>query len=274
MEAYAKVYEDLDLSRPLIDCALGRVDSPVMGLESPAGWYAFPPALIPLWSDGSRPTYIGAWKHWFIDQARTFVKMYVASERLTVEIARTPEQILSVVAMMAISVDDGIEPTLEKFAKEVGLKNLAEIDEVSLNSGDDPKGFTNIGCFATKTPLESVSDKQNYDGDFAISDLSEGTDWMNQACWFELSESFREVIHEIKDKPVWLEDRSNWPQVFSGFLEAGELGNAWMTLNSPGWKISDAREAIKALESTASNEKFSRLTEAWLEVADPGSGSY
>ncbi len=64
MDAYRKVYDAVGLDQRLIDCALGKISLPVIGWET-AQWYGFPPALIPIWSTGSRPTYLGLWKHWF-----------------------------------------------------------------------------------------------------------------------------------------------------------------------------------------------------------------
>ncbi|NWE38966.1 hypothetical protein HX875_05755 [Pseudomonas yamanorum] len=40
---------------------------------------------------------------------------------MTYEIARTSAQLFAVIAMMSMSVDDGITPELEQFADAVGL---------------------------------------------------------------------------------------------------------------------------------------------------------
>ncbi len=61
--------------------------------------------------------------------------MYVASGRQVVEVARTAEQLLTVVAMMSIANDDGIETPLVEFAKQVAIdEQLEDIDEVSLET--------------------------------------------------------------------------------------------------------------------------------------------
>lgn len=275
MKAYASVYESLGLPSELIDCAMGRIPSPVVGLESPAQWYGYPPALIPIWSDGSRPTYIGCWKHWFVERPSTFVKMYVASGRLTVEIARDADQLLCIVAMMAISVADGVEPELEGFARRVGIANLQEIDEVSLQSGDDPKGFVNLEQFKASVPLESVATKADYDGDFALSDLAANTDWLSRSCSFELSENVQSELKSVDvTLPAWLGESEDKRQVFDSFLADGDLASAWLTLNSHGWSIEAARSGIQDLERVARDRQFTELADAWLQVADVGAGSY
>ena len=164
---FQKTFEALGLPAVLADCADASIAPPICTLDAPAQWYGFPPALVPLWSDGSRPTYIGYWKHWFVDREPCFVKMYVASEHMTVEIARTPAQLMGVLAMMSIGVEDGVTPELEQFAQAVGLDCLAALEAQSLKTGDDPQGFANVALFSQKTPLESIVDgAAPYTGDF------------------------------------------------------------------------------------------------------------
>lgn len=144
MRLYKNVLESLNLCREMVACAMGDICSPIVGLESPSSWYGFPPALVPIWSDGSSPYYFGYWKHWFIDREPCFVQMYIDSGRMVVEVARTEEQLFSVIAMMAIGIDDGVSGALKRFFREIGYSGLAEISAVSLESGDDPKGFPNL----------------------------------------------------------------------------------------------------------------------------------
>ena len=46
----------LSLPETLLACAQGAISVPICTLEAPAAWYCFPPALTPIWSDGSGPT--------------------------------------------------------------------------------------------------------------------------------------------------------------------------------------------------------------------------
>ena len=51
---------------------------------------------------------------------------------------------MGVLAMMSMSLEEGVTPELEQFAKAVGLDCLDALDAQSLKSGDDPKGFANV----------------------------------------------------------------------------------------------------------------------------------
>jgi len=188
MNSYAKIFESLYFPSAISQCAAGTIKPPLATFKAPAEWYGFPPALIPIWSDGSRPTYIGAWKHWFMDREPTYIKMHVGAGRMTIEIARTVEQLFALVAMMSISERDGIESDLAIFAKVVGLQNLDQINAVSLVSGDDARGLAMIDQFKNKTPLESARAVGDYSGEFPIVNFDNVKPWWKRACSFEISQ--------------------------------------------------------------------------------------
>ena len=75
-----------------VSFATGRLRLPVSGVTYPPSWYGYPPALIPIWSEGF--VYVGLWKHWFTERPLSFVRVYVRAGHTVVEIARTPEQLL------------------------------------------------------------------------------------------------------------------------------------------------------------------------------------
>ena len=270
---FKNVFKALNLSDVVVACATGVIRSPICTLEAPAQWYGFPPALIPIWSDGSRPTYFGYWKHWFVDREPSFVKMYVASDRMTTEIARTPEQLFGVVAMMSISLEDGVTPDLERFATAVGLENLSELDSVSLKSGDDPRGFSNAQLFRQLTPLESVSRNDVlYSGDFP-------NEFDGTRRWWETSCSFEVVNRDMPrpadlNLPAWFDPCRIKTALFEDFMSAGRLDHAWLTLNSTGWSIADARKAIVEMQAQANDGVFDRVVASWLSVANVNAGGY
>src|SRR5450631_4411003 len=134
MAHYGDILRMLGLQAPVIRCAEGSIQPPLAILRAPAEWYVFPPAMIPIWSNGSGPSYIGYWKHWFLDRAPVFVEMDVEANCMAIEIARTPEQLFCVLAIESICVTDGIGDELRTFALEVGLENLAELDAVTLDT--------------------------------------------------------------------------------------------------------------------------------------------
>jgi hypothetical protein len=272
---YRDILTLLNLPSSIIKCAAGEIRPPLATLDAPAAWYGFPPALIPVWSDGSGPTYIGYWKHWFVNREPCFVNMYVGAGRLTVEVARTVEQVFCLVSMMSISVRDGVETNLERFAKEVGVCNLDQIDLVSLATGDDPKGFLGIDQFKGNVPFESVGDPRDYTGHFPTGDFNGSRAWWVESCTFEIPQEILDSWPHNVVKPAWLaEGPRTRKDLFNEYLCVGNFANAWLTLNSSGWSISDARVAIADLSSEAKNAQFSVLAEAWLDVADESAGGY
>ncbi|KAB0514796.1 MULTISPECIES: hypothetical protein [Pseudomonas] len=268
-----KTFEALGLPAVLDACADGSIRPPICTLDAPAQWYGFPPALIPLWSDGSRPTYIGYWRHWFVDREPCFVKMYVAAEHMTIEIARTPAQLMGVLAMMSISVEDAVTPELEQFAQAVGLDCLEELEAQSLKTGDDPQGFANVELFSKETPLESMAeDAGPYTGDFP-NPSDPGRPWWESSCSFEIID--RDMPPPTGGQlPAWFDpDREKKP-LFESFLQAGRLDYAWLSLNSTGWSITDARQALVALQARANDRGFDAVVDYWLSVADVSAGGY
>ena len=263
----------LALPDTLLACADGRISPPLVTLDTPAQWYGFPPALIALWSSGSRPFYIGYWKHWFIDREPCFVKIYVAAGHLTVEIARTPAQLMGVMVMMSIGVEDGVTPELEQFAQAVGIDCLPALEAQSLKTGDDPQGFANVALFSQKTPLESIVDgAAPYTGDFP-NPLDSGRAWWETSCSFEMLD--RPMPMPTHGQlPAWFDPVREKKPLFDDYLRAGRLDYAWLTLNSTGWSIADARQALIALQTRADDRGFDAVVAYWLSVADVSAGGY
>lgn len=275
MKSYQDILKLLNLPTSIIRCAVGAIKSPLVTFDAPAAWYGFPPALIPIWSDGSGPTYLGYWKHWFVNRKPCFVKMYVDANRLAIEIARTADQFLCVASMMSICEKDGVDSDLVRFAKEVGIYNLDQINDISLKTGDDPKGFLEIDQFKQSAPLESVSNLINYEGHFPTGNFDDPRAWWADSCSFEIPQKAINNWPGNIARPMWLfKEKGGLIDLFRGYLYAGNLTSAWLTLNSTGWLIKDAKLAISELSFAAKNEQFSALAEAWLSIADENAGGY
>jgi hypothetical protein len=252
---------------------MGRISLPLVSMVSPAEWYIFPPALCPIWSDGSLPLYLGYWKHWFTSRSGTFVSMYVESGRKVYEIARTPGQLFCHAIMSAIIIHDRVTPAIERFASAVGIGNVSEINDVSLQTGDNPLGYTAISQFQSDTPLASVTDVSRYTGNFPTGDFSGSLRWWDDACSFEVPDQTLEAWPTNTVKPLWFADGDRI-EIFENFLIASDFHSAWLILNSPGWSIPDAKAAISRLASSANDNDFSLLATAWTSVAEEGSGGY
>lgn len=274
MNAYARVSDLLAVPDALRACALGAIALPVAGAEAPAYWYGFPPALIPLWSEPSGPSYHGYWKHWFIERELTYVRMYVEWP-IALELARTPAQLFALVAIRAIVETDAVTPQVAAFAAAVGIGNLDQIDAVSLDTGDDAPGLVRLDQFAADAPLACFSDPASYGGSFPLSTQPPGADALARTSQFELDADVLAGWLGDAGCPPWLSTR---PQsrlaLCRSYLAQGAFGLAWLTINARGWSIADARTAVAELAAAAGDPRFEVLASAWLSVANDSAGGY
>lgn len=264
MTTYLDVIETLGTSR-LLACAVGEAGVPLVNYRAPAEWYGFPPALIPIWSDGSGPNYLGIWKHWFSSRSPSFVKQFVGLGHLTVEIARTEEQFFAYIAIHSITSEDGIGAPLLRFADVLGLSNLEEIDLVTVESGDDPRRYASLSTFAVNVPLESCA-PEVYDGTFPIDATS-----ADHASSFELKEDNVATIQRLPERFL---AGSNKPRMFEEYLASERFEAAWLTLNSSGWMYRNAAKCAKALAEQSGDKEFSRFIEVWIRHAETQAGGY
>jgi hypothetical protein len=271
MILYKKLLESLKLPEIFYSCALGEVKVPISDYEEGLPWYGFPPALIPILSEGSGPTYLGYWRHWFINRESSFVKMYIDLNRSTFEIARTVEQFMAFIAVESIVSNEDITYDLSVFSDKTGIKNLDEIYSVCLKSGDDPKGLISITQFKEKIPLESITDHHTYDGSFPV-EISSEIKKIDTICSFELSRVNN--IFSFSNLPNWLSSGYKKDKLFEDYLSKNEIASAWLTLNSTGWSISDAKKALIELKNKVKDERFDLLVSFWTSLADESAGNY
>jgi hypothetical protein len=272
MQEYQKVFARLRLDERLGKLASGAIRVPLVGAESPPTWYSFPPALLPLWSHRVGPTYVGAWKHWFVDRKLTYVRMSVADGRLAVEIARTAEQLLVYAIIAAIREQDGVTERIERFARAMDVRDVEGIERIA-RLGDGPASYVHLKPFASHVPLACVGDFL-YTGDWPLV-ASNGLHLNLGYCSeFELDPE-QVVKARIGARLPWLttveRSRAAW---FEQCIRDKNFGEAWLALNARGWSIADAREAITRLAANAQDEQFDLLASAWLSVANQDVGGY
>lgn len=263
---YSDVFGLLGFPKAIADCAMGDIELPIATFQSPGEWLGFPPALCPIWCDASSLIYIGLWKHWFTPRETSFVKMYIRSGRSVKEIARTPTQLFSHMCITALGANEGVNGSVEQFAHAVGIQDLAELDAISLRTGDDPVGFALLSDFQSDTPLASIRVPSRYDGAFPTDDRPCKAELWSNVSHFELTEASRARWLATGSLPDWIfpVDRL---QCFRKHLNEKNLFKAWLILNSPGWLLGDAVDAIEQLAIVAKDRIFSRLSQAWIEAA-------
>ena len=145
-----------------------------------------------------------------------------------------------------------------------------------MESGDNPKGFTNIRCFQALTPLASISSIGTYNGYFPVGDYAVDAPGLFMVSPFEVQEDSKNesYLNQIGYYAPWLSRSTDKVELFHNYLSNFNLDKAWLALNSRGWRIKDARSALEDLAQTANDPIFSTLAEAWLSIADIGVGSY
>src|SRR5262245_10986258 len=93
MAKYRELFQCLKLHEASLKILDGTIKHPSYGVKNPFECYGFPPALLPLWSDGSGPSYVGFWKHWFCDRQQT-IAYFSVEEGRAYEVARNFEQLI------------------------------------------------------------------------------------------------------------------------------------------------------------------------------------
>jgi hypothetical protein len=270
MKEYAEVYDLLGLPDAIRRCALGEIQLPSYIWSAPTyqpGY--FPPALIPIWDQV--PHYCGYWKHWFGGRAGSYVELSMEG-LYAVEVARTAQQLFC--KMMVFEAEAfGISDEIREFAKQTKMSSLDEVDKFVREVGDDPVQFRRLSEFRNDLPAESVSDPQEYNGEFPILGSPKLYDPTQEYCWFEYPEGTLNKWPTDVARPIWLTDGPK-PKHFENALRKGRLKEAWLILHSTGWTLPEVHEAVADLAKAAKDEAFLVLAKAWSSVADKVNGGY
>jgi hypothetical protein len=270
---YELLAKSLGISELALSLANGEIELPDPEIATPAGNYGFPPGLLPLWSEGSGPFYVGYWWHWFTSRQPTLVRIDVEAGYLVDEIARTLEQLVRLVALGSICFKQGISPSLRAFAARVGIDDLDAIDRISLVTGDDPTGLIAHPLFAADPPLACVPTGVGYRGDFPHR-TPEGTlVGLDAAAGLEIPVTVLEEVAIVEDAPAWLRVRGQ-KALFNEYIQRNKLGEAWLSANSPNWRFIDMKSALKELANSAQSETFSLLASAWTSLPHETFGGY
>ena len=233
--------------------------------KAPPDWYGFPPALLPIMSDGTWPVYIGLWKHWFVPRAPTFVELNIGDDYKLEEIARTDRQLALLMLLRLIVLKDDVDSDVRWLAEHLGLSHddVSRIDAFSQEYGDDPEYIFELPEFSEMLPL-SFADGKPYDGEFppAVATNIAG-----------LEIPIGETMQQTPSQP-WLDPLTDKVELFSRYLSDGDFGRAWLTLNSRGWSFAAAAKAINELSIKAGDAEFSVVASRWAEHAATYDGAY
>ena len=243
-------------------CSKGEIVVPLEYYEK-ADWVGYPPALLPILTDGSSPNYIGLWKNW-LNGDSSFVNLSLTRAKAD-EVARTEKQLFAYLVITAIVAKDEVTQEILDFAERVGVSNIEELDEGTIKFGDDVREFKNISDFKLNCPLES-SDPGEYDGYFPTETNGKG----NFSSSYQIEE---EDLGLYGSLPIWFR-KEKAVESFERYMKEENYMNAWLSLNSRGWLFFEAAEAITEIAKKVSVPEFSSLATEWANLAKNTVGGY
>lgn len=265
---YTQLLERLGESPEVARCMTGEVRPPLLGFSAPPKTWGFPPALAPVWSEGSGPWLYGYWHHWFVERRPTYVQ-YSVEDNLVTEVGRSFHQLVGTLALRDVSASDALEDACWAFLTQTGFPDIDSFEELAVGGGDDAAVLAPHPAFAGALPLGVVREGDEYRGDFP---RVRGPHSLSNACSLELDpEALSRGLPP--EAPAWLrEDRP--AGTFERCLANGDWGGAWLSLNCRGWAFRDAHAAIRLLAARAQHEAFSAWAEAWVSATGDEDGDY
>jgi hypothetical protein len=253
----------------------GAVELPSLTDVAPPECYGFPPALLPFWSVGSGPGYVGLWKHWFSEREPSFVEMWIEDGFRVSEIARSCEQFYIWVCLRCTVDADGVSEKVRRLADELRGVDLEAIDRVSLADEVNSALRTEFAAFRRCVPLRHLPAATLYDGEFPWEERASPslTSWStDRVSPFECSKDLWSKLLASVGSPSWFAERP--VDGFSAALVRGDSAAAWMAINQPGWDFADAADALRTLSRKVDDRAFDSLVEAWCSSHESIEGGY
>lgn len=263
-------------SDELMGIAKGTTSLPLYDCDVPPYWYNSPPAFLPLWERYSGIT-TGVWIHDVYGPSFSYVQFHRELAAVS-EIARTDEQLLSDVVISALVEQDKevASDEIRRFSALVDIHSLDELDAFTCEYGDDSSEFYHLKLFSDKLPAACLSDPLSYDGHVAPPKDNYPIEELQRYSSFELSfESQSKINEEHRSTlPTRLVTNGERKQQFEAECRAGKLQEAWLTLNSTGWKREEALIALKKLTMLSPTPLLNEIVAAWSSYRGQGQDNY
>lgn len=202
---------------------------------------------------------------------------------MTLEVARSFEQLMYCVLLCQIYAEDGITGDARQLADAVGIPDIDSLGDLAEETGDDVSSLLAHPVFRDDPPHACFEDDSLYPGDFPHPGMALTPEALRHVCGYEVHSRFgqgkpdplrfRQRVGALETAPRWLRS-TRQPPVFQDLLNQGDLLGAWMSLNSPGWTYAEARKAITVLAASAQDEDFSLMATAWVSLPHPESETY
>ena len=274
-DKWAALIRALGLPEKAIAFATGDSRLPEERGEVPFWSYGFPPALIPLWGNPSGPGYYGFWWHFGGHRRTTIVKLIVEAGYRAYEYARSFEQLMTIIALKTLVADERISEELRDFAAVAGVDDLEGLDGIAEESSDQLFGLLRRPEFRGDAPVECFGeqDRGAYRGDFPTELNVERSNDLSRFAGLEGEKTVAERIAAQPNAPPWFKSRRQ-REVFDLCMRLGDYQGAWMSLNSPGWRFSDAGVALAELTQRTGDPILRLLSEAWSSERHADFGGY
>jgi hypothetical protein len=225
--------------------------------------YGFPPALLPLWNVDL--TYTGVWEHLLVPRPAVFVQCKVNYGYFAVEYARSTEQLEARLLFEDLDEVDGLAGMSAAGESLRGLLRDEVVGDVASaleRAGQVPEALTDVAVFAQDPPGPIVRFDARYRGDFPSRRPSNAL-----TCGLEYpagpwAPDWPVPPEDTRDTP-WLRAETDKSSLFDRFLEDGDLGKAWLTLNSRGWTFARARQAFQRLADVSGDPIAAERYRLW-----------
>jgi len=233
----------------------------------------FPPVVIPILDMTSscldKQVII---KHWFVEREINYTYVYGENFKNYSEEARTFETFLTKFFLDWLIIEEEITFEMKIFAKELKFNELEAIYNFFDKYGDNPNEITRLKYFTKSsgnnlniTPIEYVNNISTYTGDFSTSVKGLiNINGIEKATSFEIQDSTKRVVNKLSNLPLWLKNNANQKYLFDMYIENNELDNAWLTLNSSGWKLTDVEGCLEVLTQKNNKNGFDDMVENWM----------
>lgn len=272
MDEYARLFRFLNLPDIALEMTLGTLHFPETDAEF-FNFGVFLPAMLPLWSTED-PSYVGYWKHWFSPRRLTIVQAYIEENLLAREVACDFNQLARVAAQSMLNSQGSVSAEARAIAVRTGIgePELQQINQIA-QATDKEEGLLALPVFAQDPPLACFAEGQGYPGDFPHVGMTLTPQSVRSVCTFEAGEQLHQQIAALPFAPPWF-TASDQAAVFDDLLQRGDYEGAWMSLNSAGWKVAEAKTALRRLADQSREPGLDLLAAAWSAQPHEEQGTY
>ncbi len=231
---YIDLLRNCGYGNDILDIASGKIEVPEFTFEAPFHpSYGFPPALIPLWSNGDWPGYVGLVKHWFGKRPDTFVQFYV-EDFIFKEVAKNLNQLKAwMVFDFLRNVPDFDE--VGRFAESFVFCKAEEIGNIFADcKGKGVYGLRNLDAFAGDLPAALKDRDQSGEPDWLSkpADVDEIVKLIEnrqfELAWYKLNSSDElanaDILNILKRMSPATGDKEPF---FNDLISCWEDANIW-----------------------------------------------